>query len=503
MISQKSIQSKLLWTFGVVIAIAAGNSVYSWITVGSIREAVAREMGDSTKLLDQAQQVTTGIAIMRSSMRGISLFATQQKPEQAEKARAVFSATAEEMGKTVRAMEEGTSDPTDRAAVATIRTSLNRWIEDFREFAELNATGKADEATVLTLKKTTPVMDALQKNAAELGRVSRIRQEQGSQRTMAAIERTRLLNGALLILLLCIGGVAVAVIFGLTKTLRAIIDELSGGSQQINLAAGQVASSSQSLAQGSSEQAASLEQTSASSEEINAMARKNAENSQAAAQMVTASQGKFAEANRKLEEMVVSMSEINASSGKIAKIIKVIDEIAFQTNILALNAAVEAARAGEAGMGFAVVADEVRNLAQRCAQAAKDTAALIEESIGKSSDGKAKVDDVAAAILGIIEEAAGVKELIEQVSVGSQEQTRGIEEVAKAIAQMQNVTQTTAASAEESAAAAEQLSAQSATLQDVAARLEAMAGGTTTSKSRPRARLQPVGETDRHQMDEF
>ena len=139
------------------------------------------------------------------------------------------------------------------------------------------------------------------------------------------------------------------------------------------------------------------------------------------------------------------MGDIKASSDKVAKIIKVIDEIAFQTNILALNAAVEAARAGEAGMGFAVVADEVRNLAQRCAQAAKDTAALIEESIVKSNDGKTKVDQVAVAIRAITEESAKVKTLVDEVSLGSQEQTRGIEQVAKALTQMEQVTQQSAA----------------------------------------------------------
>ena len=139
---------------------------------------------------------------------------------------------------------------------------------------------------------------------------------------------------------------------------------------------------------------------------------------------------RVAAANRSLGEMVAAMGSITASSGKIAQIIRVIDEIAFQTNILALNAAVEAARAGEAGMGFAVVADEVRNLAQRSAQAAKDTAALIEESIAVSNGGTSKVGSVAEAIKAITELAAEVSTLVEEVSVGSTEQAKGIEQIA-------------------------------------------------------------------------
>jgi methyl-accepting chemotaxis protein len=281
-------------------------------------------------------------------------------------------------------------------------------------------------------------------------------------------------------LALCsLGGASLAfiVIRGMNKTLRQTVTDLFEGSDQVASAAGQVASSSQSLAQGSSEQAASLEETSASSEEISSMASKNTENSRSAAELVTQSQQKFVETNQSLDQMVVAMGEINTQSDKIAKIIKVIDEIAFQTNILALNAAVEAARAGEAGMGFAVVADEVRNLAQRCAQAAKDTAALIEESIAKSNDGKVKVDQVAAAIRTITEESAKVKTLVDEVNLGSQEQARGIEQIGKAIIQMEQVTQATAASAEESASAAQELNAQSETLKNIVQQLTAMVGG--------------------------
>jgi methyl-accepting chemotaxis protein len=276
-------------------------------------------------------------------------------------------------------------------------------------------------------------------------------------------------------------GVGYLVSRSITKSLHELVQEIAQGAEQVSSAATQISGASQSLAEGTSQQAASLEETSASTEEINSMARRNSENSHSAADLVKQSEQRFTDTNKSLADMVLAMGEINTSSDKISKIIKVIDEIAFQTNILALNAAVEAARAGEAGMGFAVVADEVRNLAQRCAQAARDTAVLIEESISKSNDGKQKVDQVAKAINTITEQSTQIKILVDEVHLGSQEQSRGIEQIGKAIVQMEQVTQKAAASAEESASSAEELNAQAAALKDIVSRLNAMVGNTSAT----------------------
>ncbi len=259
--------------------------------------------------------------------------------------------------------------------------------------------------------------------------------------------------------------------------LRGAVHQLNEGASQIAAAAGTVSSSAESLAKSTSEQACTLQQTTGSSQHVRDLAQQTAEDSTLAARMMLESSGIVADANVKLDEMIRSMQEIGNSSGKIAKIIKVIDEIAFQTNILALNAAVEAARAGEAGMGFAVVADEVRNLAQRSAQAAKDTTALIEESIARSGEGRARLDQVAEAVRSFTASTGQVKTLVEKLNAASQQEASGVDTIAKNVVQMENVTQATAANAEQGAAAGQQLSAQAQSLRGLVTDLTELVDG--------------------------
>jgi methyl-accepting chemotaxis protein len=276
--------------------------------------------------------------------------------------------------------------------------------------------------------------------------------------------------------------VAVSAVLG-TLTTRSIsgvlhraADKLSAGAEQTAAASGQVSAASQMLAEGASEQAASLEETSASLEEISSMSKRNAEHAQTTKGLANLARVAADSGASDMQKMSLAMQDIKSSSDDISKIIKTIDEIAFQTNILALNAAVEAARAGEAGMGFAVVADEVRNLAQRSAQAAKETAAKIETAIAKTSQGVQMSEKVAQSLAEIVTNARKVDELVAEIATASKEQNDGVTQVNTAVSQMDKVTQSNAASAEESASAAQELNAQTHVLRGVVGELLTLVG---------------------------
>ena len=372
----------------------------------------------------------------------------------------------------------------------------------FEGFSEMLAA--ATKATELREKMNYQLMTvcyASQKKAiALLDKLVEINEKVAATTTKTSASQAAALKLTSLAAMIAVVVAALALGFfitqGINKVLNRISDTLSDGAAQTASAAGQVSSSSQSLAEGASEQASSLEETSSSLEEMASMTKRNAENARQANDIAKQAREAADKGAGDMQTMSAAMEAIKVSSNDIAKIIKTIDEIAFQTNILALNAAVEAARAGEAGMGFAVVADEVRNLAQRSATAAKETADKIEGAINKTSQGVEISGKVAQALNEIVTKVRQVDELVTEVAGASREQTDGIAQINTAVGQMDKVTQSNAANAEESAAAAEELNAQAEAMkQSVAELLQLVGGQSGPAAKKPTAHVQDSKET--------
>jgi methyl-accepting chemotaxis protein len=278
-----------------------------------------------------------------------------------------------------------------------------------------------------------------------------------------------------------LAGLAWFVTRSIPKPFLSIISQLGEAVALNSQSSGQVSRTSSALAEDASTQAASLEETSASLEEISSMAKRNADSANRAKELTRQTRTAADAGTHDVEAMNRAMEAIKASSDGIAKIIKTIDEIAFQTNILALNAAVEAARAGEAGAGFAVVAEEVRALAQRSATAARETADKIDDSVAKSRHGAEVCTKVAAGLSEIAGKTRQVDEIVGEIAQASHEQTQGITQVNTAVVQMDKIVQSSAARAEEGAAVAQELSAQSIVLGRTVDDLARVVGGATVA----------------------
>ena len=275
----------------------------------------------------------------------------------------------------------------------------------------------------------------------------------------------------------------------ITRPIQSAVEQMNEGADQVASASSQVASASQSLAEGASEQASALEETSSSLEEMSSMIQQNAGNAEQADSLMKQANQVVGKANTSMKGLTQSMNEISSASEETSKIIKTIDEIAFQTNLLALNAAVEAARAGEAGAGFAVVAEEVRNLAMRAADAAKNTAGLIEGTVKKIKAGSDLVTETNEAFCEMATSSSKVGELLSEIAAASNEQAQGISQINKAVAEMDKVTQQTAANAEESASASEEMNAQAEQMKQTAKILMDIVGGSQQENGRSMASI--------------
>lgn len=458
-------------TFGLVLLLLA---LYMY-QMRQSNEQLNKIVAVYNKKLSIGTSIELATTEMQGAQRGLMLSYEAKDSASAPQYVNTYAESGKKIDSLLSALNSLASSDTERSAIDTVRANRESWSPRFAELVRICESGDIPKA--YALRSQNKVISAAMHAAA-----TSIVEEQHQSLDAAAVESSEAMVRAewysvvAAVISLVLGGVIVLIVRQVNTELRQAANSLNIGAEEIAAAAGQVAELSTNLAQGTNEQAAYIEETSAATVEINSMSRRNTDVSQSTTSMFASSQVRFDEADRCLVEMETAMSGINNATEQISRIIKVIEEIAFQTNLLALNAAVEAARAGEAGAGFAVVADEVRSLAQRSARAAKDTATFIEDSVAKSHAGKDKVDQVASVIRTITGDSGKIRRLIDDISQGSQEQLRSIDQVTDSIQRIEKVTQSSAASAEECAAASEELASQAEAIKGIVQNLNVLVG---------------------------
>jgi methyl-accepting chemotaxis protein len=465
--------------FAVILLLFAGVAAASFVLFRDVRQKLDLVISDGLQGVDFAGRLrNTASESQLEILRHLLAGSVEERKASENKIEGIRQLTVQFNSE----YEKSITRAEDRDLFEKLRAAGERYDKARSQVIAASTAGKAEEAAQLRISALRPAYDAYEKATADLLELN----QRQSRFYSDAIQKTvKLANLVILgsVIAAIILGITIAVLItrGLGNILAHLAQTLDESSAHVAAASSQVAAASQTLAEGASEQAASLEETSASLEEIASMTKRNADNAENAMHVSGQTRAAADAGAAEMESMNNAMAGIKAASDNISKIIKAIDEIAFQTNILALNAAVEAARAGEAGMGFAVVADEVRNLAQRAASAAKETSQKIQDAISKSEEGVRISGKVAASLTDIVTGARQVNELVTQIATASKEQSQGILQVNTAVTEMDKITQSNAASAEESASASEELSAQASATAEAVGQLLQLVGKTATN----------------------
>ncbi|MGO9533602.1 MAG: methyl-accepting chemotaxis protein [Syntrophobacteraceae bacterium] len=461
--------TKLWLGFGLMLVLAGIVTFIGSSRMGLLNEKITGIVQVRMPQMSMLYDIMKDYDVLARSARNISLTSDdgvrQKQKESFAKAQADLTDTLNKLEKTL------TSDK-DKELFAAVKGNLAAVVQLSEKAEVLGVANKRQEAADIIINE---VLAPQSKMLQQLESFVRFEQElalkDGEVSAQAASHgRTLLfsLGAAASVLGLLL---AFLITRSITGSIGRVVAGLTEGAEQVASASAQVSSASQELAEGASEQAASIEETSSSLEEMSSMTKQNAANAHQANDLMNKTRQVVGQANASMAKLTASMQEISKASEETSKIIKTIDEIAFQTKLLALNAAVEAARAGEAGAGFAVVADEVRNLAMRAAEAAKNTANLIEGTVKKIKEGSEVVQKTNAEFSEVQSSSAKMGELVGEISAASGEQAQGIEQISKAVSEMDKVVQQNSANAEESASASEEMSSQAEQLKQFVAEL--------------------------------
>jgi methyl-accepting chemotaxis protein len=469
------IGTRLIAGFAVMLAISLVLSAAWLVQSRRLTKALEEAVNATAKKQQLAGEIRASSAEMLVSENGIVLGSVLQRGEVVKRSKEAFRTQFTQMKRAVAEFRP-LSDSSAASSLDRLDTQLAVAGEaheqmmhalDKQQFDVVQKT--FDDIVQPRLREISAQADVLvQQEGARLGQAGTTARSEASQAYW--------LNAIFVLMALGAGGIVSLVLHHINTSLRTLASQIGSGAGRVAGAATQVCSTSQSLAQCSSEQAAALEETSASMEQMSSVTHRNRDNSKSMVSMMEESETVVESAERTVRELSISMQDITKSGEKITKVVKIIDNIAFQTKILSLNAAVEAARAGAAGAGFAIVAEQVGRLAEECAEAAHSTAQMIDDTVSRVREGGAKLGRTAEAIQSVVQFSGRIKSLVDAVNMGSEEQARGIDQVSNAVIQMRQMTQQTAGNAQETASAGQELDSYAEALNRIVRELDRLVG---------------------------